>query len=173
MKYFTLDGKEIPSKNIIKTYKKGTCDYEHTEKCGRCFGRGIYGNYGVCYKCNGQCKVLAKSKGYNKEQLIIALEQKAEKKAKDQKLADEYMVYQEKQDKLERRTNRIHDLIVTGGKGSDFARDIARKLVRYIHKTHKPKPLSEKQLHWVFKFIESTDYPKKEKCINWIKEQLK
>lgn len=157
MKYFTLTGCIIPESNILKTYKKGTCDYQHTQKCTRCFGRGIYGNHGVCWKCNGQGKVLVKSKGYSQHQLS--------KTQQEKNVSQQPVRCKEEQNKLERRIKIIYSLITKGGKNSDFATNIASLTVKSLD---GGKSLSEKQLHWAIKLIENNDYDMKEQCIKWL-----
>ena len=155
MQFLTEDNKVIPEANIVRTYKKGTCDYKVLTACPRCFGRGVVGNYGVCFRCNGQCKELVKKKGYTSDQLAIYLNnievQKAKFKEQQQKIDNSVEV--QIAQKRKKKALQLQILVSCGGNGSDFASSLSSQMW-LIMSGQKSKPFTEKQLIWVFKFLE-------------------
>jgi DnaJ-class molecular chaperone len=151
--YYTLDNRQIPETNIVKTYKKGTCDYQHTVICDRCHGRGVVHVYGVCYKCNGACKVVKKSKGYTADQLKIVIDHNEKQRLAIQQ--KEKVNNQAKEDRkaLEKKAMHLQLLITIGGNSSDFASSLASSIWALLTTNHA-RSLSDKQMTFVYKFLQ-------------------
>ena len=154
--YFTINNKVIPQNNIVKIYKKGTCDYNYATTCDRCCGKGFVHTYGVCFKCKGVCKIIKKSKGYNSVQLaiVVALNEKQSLSVSEQKITNKVSEQKKKDDRdtIVKKAMQLQLLITIGGSSSSFASSLAASIWTLTTTTHGKK-LSDKQMTFVYKFL--------------------